>query len=50
LKPNLILLSGDVESVAPILVSGQAVTAGGDSHDVWLANEQNEAIAYVLPE
>jgi len=48
LKPNAIWLTEE-HSTAPLLVSGEAVMALGWSEDVWLAQEESDAISYVLP-
>ncbi len=50
LKSNSIWITDDMHSVAPLLVSGEAVMALGWSEDVWLAQAENENIVYVLPE
>lgn len=49
LKPNSIWLT-DEHSSAPLLVSGGAVMALGWSEDVWLAQEESDDIAFILPE
>jgi spermidine/putrescine transport system substrate-binding protein len=49
LKPNSIWLDRE-HTIAPWLVSGQAVIGVGWSEDVWLAQAENEAITYVLPQ
>ncbi len=49
LKPNAIWL-GEELSIAPLLVSGEAVLGLGWAEDVWLVQEENEAAVYVLPE
>jgi spermidine/putrescine transport system substrate-binding protein len=49
LKPHAIWLNEE-ETSAPWLVSGEAVMALGWAYDVWLAQEENDNIDYVLPE
>jgi spermidine/putrescine transport system substrate-binding protein len=48
LKPHAVWLE-DAPSSAPLLVSGDATLALGWAYDYWLAKEEQEAIAYVLP-
>lgn len=48
-KENVIWLNDEWHSTAPLLVKGEAVMALGWSEDVWLAQEETEAISYVLP-
>lgn len=49
LDKNAVLLDGEVETVAPFLVDGDAVMALGWVYDYWLAQEENVEIEYVLP-
>lgn len=50
LKPGSIWLGGDSHTPAPLLGSGEVVMALGWSEDVWLAQEESDAIAYALPQ
>ena len=50
LKPNAIWLTGDQESLVPELVDGDAAFGLGWSYDYQVAQEQNAAVTFVLPE
>ena len=49
LKPNAAWLYEE-ETSADVLASGEVVMAMGWAYDVWLAQEQDENIIYVLPQ
>lgn len=44
-----IMIDSEEETSAPWLVSGEAVLALGWAYDVWMANEENDLVEYVLP-
>ena len=45
-----IMIDSEEETIAPQLVSGEAVLALGWAYDVWMAQEESDLVEYVLPE
>jgi spermidine/putrescine transport system substrate-binding protein len=49
LRPNAIWVGNDAETIAPLLLDGEAVIAMGWAYDAQTGQEENEAITYLLP-
>lgn len=50
LKQNSFFLSNNIETVVPVLASGEAVIAYGWAYDAMVAREENLPISYILPQ
>ena len=50
LKPSVIFLDDETEKAIPILLNGKAAIMVGWANDAYQARQENESIAYILPD